>query len=80
MEIERQQFHDERNERLRLLMERQAHELQSFDDESIRMGFNALSITESNFESCQADESSVSGSTLSLAHSNSASSFAHEAM
>ena len=80
MENERQQFFDERNERLRLLMERQTHELQTFDEESVRLGFNALAIAEANFESCPPDESSVSGSTLSLAHSNSASSFTHETM
>jgi len=79
MELEKQQFQDERNERQRLLLERQAHETETFDMESTRQGFNALAIAEASTESFGEDES-VSGSLLSLAHSNSATSFTHTAL
>lgn len=79
MELEKQQFQDERNERQRLLIERQSHEIEVFDTESARLGFNALAIAEASCES-MADEDSVSGSMLSLAHSNSVSSFTHTAL
>ncbi|RWS13556.1 serine/threonine protein kinase TAO1-like protein [Dinothrombium tinctorium] len=78
MEMEKQQFQDERNERQRLLLERQAQEVQTFDEESARQGFNALAIAEASCESM--DDNSVSGSMLSLAHSNSATSFTHEVL
>lgn len=85
METERMQFQDERNERKRLLLERQAREIEDFDIESTQMGFNALSIAEesTNFHSSYLegdDAASVSGSLLSLAHSNSATSFTHTAL
>merc|ERR1712073_135495 len=44
------QFLQERGERIRLLRERQAREVENFDDESVRMGFNAMSIAESSNE------------------------------
>ncbi|CAG2164175.1 unnamed protein product [Oppiella nova] len=80
MELEKQQFQDERNERQRLLLERQAHETETFDMESTRQGFNALAIAEASIECMGEDEASVSGSLLSLAHSNSATSFTHTAL
>ena len=80
MEVERQQFQDERNERQRLLLERQSHETETFDMESTRQGFNALAIAEASTECLGEDEASVSGSLLSLAHSNSATSFTHTAL
>ena len=96
MEIEKQQFSDERQERERLLQERQAQETQTYDEESARLGFDALAIAEASCESGP-DESSVGGSEsfgifcsmtnefvcpgmLSLAHSNSTSSFTHAAL
>lgn len=39
MEEETQQFLQERGERIRLLRERQAREVEQFDDESTRLGF-----------------------------------------
>ena len=39
MEEETQQFLQERSERIRLLHERQAREIEQFDDESNRLGF-----------------------------------------
>lgn len=39
MDEETQQFLQERSERIRLLHERQAREIEQFDDESTRLGF-----------------------------------------
>lgn len=39
MEDETAQFLQERNERIRLLCEKQERELEHFDEESIRLGF-----------------------------------------
>ncbi|XP_044594241.1 serine/threonine-protein kinase Tao isoform X4 [Cotesia glomerata] len=74
MELETQEFLQERSERIRLLHERQERELQQFDDESARIGFSALAIAEASKESYP-DDDSLSGSMLSLAHSNSSTSF-----
>ncbi|KAK7869690.1 hypothetical protein R5R35_009917 [Gryllus longicercus] len=74
MELETQQFLQERSERVRLLKERQERELEQFDEESARLGFSALAIAEATKESYP-DEESLSGSMLSLAHSNSSTSF-----
>lgn len=89
MEIERQKFQDERNERKRLLLERQSNEIENFDIESTQMGFNALAIADASTEAFASnnflndnstDNDSVRGSLLSLAHSNSANSFTHTAL
>lgn len=81
MELEKQQFQEERAERQRLLSERQQREIEAFDDESAHMGFNPAEIAEASRESLAAsDIDSLAGSTLSLAHSNSASSFTHTAL
>jgi len=71
MEMETAQFLQERGERIRLLREKEERELLQFDEESIRLGFSALSIVEaSNLE-----QDGLSGSMLSLARSNSTNSF-----
>ncbi|KAG8199950.1 hypothetical protein JTE90_006197 [Oedothorax gibbosus] len=80
MELEKQQFQEERAERQRLLLERQAREIEAFDEESARLGFDAMAIAEASQEPLPADDLSISGSMLSLAHSNSASSFTHTAL
>lgn len=79
-ETEKKQFQDERNERHRLLVERQGQEMQTFDEESARQGFDVMAIAEASCESSVGDETSVTGSMLSLAHSNSNSSFTHAAL
>ncbi|UYV81299.1 TAOK1 [Cordylochernes scorpioides] len=79
MDLERHQFTEERTERQRLLQDRQAREIHSFDEESARMGFNALAIAEASQEP-PFSEDDISGSLLSLAHSNSTSSFTHTAL
>lgn len=80
MEIEKQQYQNERNERQRILIDRQNHETQTFDQESARLGLNAISLQD-NYDMVAPDQNdSVAGSMLSLAHSNSASSFTHTAL
>ncbi|KAL3271264.1 hypothetical protein HHI36_021755 [Cryptolaemus montrouzieri] len=74
MNIETQTFLDERAERIRMLHEQQEQEMAMFDEESVRLGFNALAIAELSRETYD-DEASLSGSMLSLAHSNSSTSF-----
>ncbi|KAK7605013.1 hypothetical protein V9T40_006199 [Parthenolecanium corni] len=74
MDAETQQFLQERAERIRLLHERQERELEQFDEESARLGFSAMAIAEASKEPYP-DEDSLSGSVLSLAHSNSSCSF-----
>ncbi|KAL1414328.1 hypothetical protein MTO96_007571 [Rhipicephalus appendiculatus] len=81
MELEKQQFQEEKAERQRLLCERQSREIEAFDEESAHMGFNPVEIAEASRESLgSSDADSLAGSTLSLAHSNSASSFTHTAL
>ncbi|KAK6621281.1 hypothetical protein RUM43_011587 [Polyplax serrata] len=74
MDQETQQFLQERSERIRLLHERQHREIEQFDEESDKLGFSALAISEACKE-CYADDGSISGSMLSLTHSNSSTSF-----
>ncbi|KAJ8668298.1 hypothetical protein QAD02_009961 [Eretmocerus hayati] len=74
LEDETQKIMHERSERIRLMHEKQERELQQFDEESARIGFSALAIAEASKESYPDDES-LSGSMLSLAHSNSSTSF-----
>jgi len=50
MEEESSQFRQERQERVRLLHERQAREVDQFDEESTRLGFSAMNIAESSKE------------------------------
>ncbi|XP_023017761.1 serine/threonine-protein kinase Tao isoform X1 [Leptinotarsa decemlineata] len=81
MTAENQRFVEERGERIRILHERQGRELESFDEESIRLGFSALAIAEMSLamndlsRDSYEDDTSLSGSMLSLAHSNSSTSF-----
>uniref|UniRef100_A0A2A4JJM5 non-specific serine/threonine protein kinase n=1 Tax=Heliothis virescens TaxID=7102 RepID=A0A2A4JJM5_HELVI len=76
MESECAQFVAERAERTRLLHERHERELDHFDSESARLGFSAMAIAEGSREGYGEEEQSLSGSMLSLAHSNSSASFA----
>ncbi|GAB6030346.1 hypothetical protein CHUAL_006011 [Chamberlinius hualienensis] len=74
MEEETVQFQHERSERIHLLQSRHQRELDGFDEESTRLGFSALSIAEPSKEPYPDDDTSFTGSMLSLAHSNSNSS------
>ncbi|CAB3220438.1 unnamed protein product [Arctia plantaginis] len=76
MESECAQFVAERAERTRLLHERHERELEHFDIESARLGFSAMAIAEGSRDGYGEEEQSLSGSMLSLAHSNSSASFA----
>ncbi|CAG5044190.1 unnamed protein product [Parnassius apollo] len=75
MESECAQFMAERAERTRLMHERHEQELAQFDNESARLGFSAMAIAEGSREGYGEEEQSLSGSMLSLAHSNSSASF-----
>ncbi|XP_050311474.1 serine/threonine-protein kinase Tao isoform X3 [Anthonomus grandis grandis] len=81
MSAENQRFIEERGERIRILHEKQERELEGFDEESVRLGFSALAIAEMSLalgDMSRDDydgEGSLSGSMLSLAHSNSSTSF-----
>ncbi|XP_013167725.1 PREDICTED: serine/threonine-protein kinase TAO3-like isoform X1 [Papilio xuthus] len=75
MESECAQFMAERAERTRLMHERHEQELAHFDNESARLGFSAMAIAEGSREGYGEEEQSLSGSMLSLAHSNSSASF-----
>ncbi|XP_072934440.1 serine/threonine-protein kinase Tao [Epargyreus clarus] len=75
MESECAQFVAERAERTRMLHERHERELDHFDNESARLGFSAMAIAEGSREGYGEEEQSLSGSMLSLAHSNSSASF-----
>ena len=77
MEEETVNFQKERSERIRSLHERQAKEIELFDDESTRLGLNAMQIAEATHDSLANHDDSVSGSSLSLSTSASSSSFAH---
>ncbi|XP_055328505.1 serine/threonine-protein kinase TAO1-like [Paramacrobiotus metropolitanus] len=69
MEEEVQQFRRERSERIRQLHNRQALDLERFDTESVRLGFNALTLAEhSQLDDLlrEDDERNVSASRLSL--------------
>jgi len=72
MEEESSQFRQERQERIRLLHERQAKEVDQFDEESTRLGFSAMNIAESSKEPGYGEDN-ISDQRLS--HSSSASSF-----
>ncbi|XP_059090502.1 serine/threonine-protein kinase Tao-like [Tigriopus californicus] len=83
MEEETQQFLQERGERIRLLHERQAREVEQFDDESTRLGFSALCIADSSNLPGYGEEGSnpssasntLRGYSSPLSHSHSSSSF-----
>ena len=49
MEEESSQFLQERGERIRLLHDRQAREVDQFDEESARLGFRLVNITSDAF-------------------------------
>ncbi|KMZ10642.1 serine/threonine-protein kinase Tao isoform X3 [Drosophila simulans] len=75
MDAELQQFNQERAERLRMKHEKHTKELEAFDNESIALGFSTLSLIEVSREAYADEEGSLSGSMISLAHSNSSTSF-----
>ncbi|XP_039752746.1 serine/threonine-protein kinase Tao isoform X3 [Pararge aegeria] len=75
MESECAQFDAERAERTRMLLERHERELEQFDNESTNLGFSPIAIAEGSRDGYGEEEQSLSGSMLSLAHSNSSASF-----
>jgi len=73
MEEESSQFLQERGERIRLLHDRQAREVEQFDEESTRLGFSAMSIAESSKDVGYGEEPPSPHNQQNLAHSNSSS-------
>ncbi|XP_018024809.1 serine/threonine-protein kinase Tao isoform X3 [Hyalella azteca] len=71
MQQEVMRFEHEKNERIRLLQEKQSRELEEFDKESLRMGFTAARIAEPSTERSP-EEFNVSSQMLSLTLSHSA--------
>ena len=70
MEEELHQFRRERSERIRQLHTRQGKDVESFDTESMRLGFNALTVAESSQLDDllrDDDERNIRSSRLSLA-------------
>merc|ERR1719339_808003 len=74
MEEESSQFRQERQERIRLLHERQAKEVDQFDEESTRLGFSAMAIAESSKEPGYGEENISGPGSRQISHSASASS------
>ncbi|KAL1122380.1 hypothetical protein AAG570_003785 [Ranatra chinensis] len=66
MELETNQFAQEKSERIKQLRDRHDKDLQHFDEESARMGLSSLAISDPNSD-CYPDDDSLSGSMLSLA-------------
>lgn len=75
MENERKQFAAERLSREHLLTKRQMTDLEKFDLESNQMGFSLAEILAAEESGGLVAAQSLSGSLLSLAHSNSTTSF-----
>ncbi|OQR66107.1 serine/threonine-protein kinase TAO1-like [Tropilaelaps mercedesae] len=75
MESERKQFATERLSREHLLSKRQVADLEKFDFESSQMGFSLAELLAAEESGGLAGAQSLSGSLLSLAHSNSTTSF-----
>merc|ERR1719339_433714 len=74
MEEESSQFRQERQERIRLLHERQAKEVDQFDEESTRLGFSAMAIAESSKEPGYGEENISGPGSRQISHSASAAS------
>lgn len=75
MDNERRQFASERLSRQQLLAKRQMADLEKFDLESNQMGFSLAEILAAEESGGLVGAQSLSGSLLSLAHSNSTTSF-----
>ncbi|KAI0220730.1 Serine/threonine-protein kinase TAO1 [Lamellibrachia satsuma] len=78
MEEESTRFMNERDERIKEMIERQSREIDEFDLESSTMGLDAMHIVEATQESYRDEDlDSVRGSVLSLTPSTSTNSFSH---
>ncbi|KAK2187434.1 hypothetical protein NP493_165g02019 [Ridgeia piscesae] len=78
MEEESTRFMNEREERIKEMMERQSREIDEFDLESSTMGLDAMHIVEATQQSYKDEDlDSVRGSVLSLTPSTSTNSFSH---
>ena len=75
MEEEKAKFESERAERIRRCRERQAHEMDEFDHETVQLGLDSLDIATASEQDNQWDDMSIRGSMISLSASSSSSSF-----
>ena len=75
MEEEKAKFELEKAERIRRCQERQAHEMDDFDQETVQMGMDSLDIAQASVRDNQYDDMSIRGSMISLTGSSSSGSF-----
>lgn len=75
MEEEAAKFEQEQAERIRRCQERQAHEMDEFDNETVQLGMDSLELAQASMRDNQYDDMSIRGSMISLTASSSNSSF-----
>ena len=75
MEEEKEKFEREKNERIRRCEQRQQHEIDEFDNETVSLGMNSIQIAEASRSDNRYDDISIRGSMISLSASSSSSSF-----
>lgn len=75
MDEEKAKFETEKAERIRRCKERQDHEMDEFDNETVLLGMDSLDITQASLRDSQYDDLSIRGSVISLSASSSSSSF-----
>ena len=68
-------FESEKGERIRRCEQRQQHEMDEFDNETVQLGMNSLQIAEASTSDNRYDDLSIRGSMISLSASSSSSSF-----
>ncbi|XP_060605662.1 serine/threonine-protein kinase TAO1-like [Ruditapes philippinarum] len=75
MEEESAKYEQEKAERIRRCQERQAHEMDEFDHETVQLGMNSMELAQASVRDNQYDDMSIRGSMISLTASSSNSSF-----
>ena len=75
MEEEKVKFESEKGERIRRCEQRQQHEIDEFDNETVQLGMNSLQIAEASTRDNRYDDLSIRGSMISLSASSSSGSF-----
>ncbi|XP_052799802.1 serine/threonine-protein kinase TAO1-like isoform X2 [Mya arenaria] len=75
MEEESAKFEQEKAERIRRCHERQNHDMDEFDNETVQLGINSRDLIQASIHDTQYDDISVRGSMISLNSSHSTSSF-----
>lgn len=75
MEEEKVKFESEKGDRIRRCEQRQTHEIDEFDNETVQLGMNSIQIAEASRRDNRYDDISIRGSMISLSASSSSSSF-----